>query len=247
MFSALNGGGLITWATERTSKNHGPFCCPDCNEEVIFKQYTDRRSHFAHRADAVCGYEGGETETHRYCKESIYSALVSHPSCNECHMELRRYRRQPDVFACINGYWVAIEIQNSDIPLAEVSAKIAYYQSKGIHTLYVLPHSIPGDGSTMALAEWQRYLHAMYRDNLYYWFDKDLVAVIHLGQYKSDGAAIRGSSFYAQRRPVSRHSRYLSITNFSPMQRNENEVLNRHIGITNALLWQHQMGKWWIS
>jgi len=245
MFSAINAGGFITFASNNIDKVNGPFRCPDCGDSVIFKQYTDRRSHFAHRTDAVCGYENGETETHSYCKKSLYNSLLSHPSCSECHLEFRHYGRQPDIFACINGSWVAIEIQNSDIPLSEVSAKLAYYQKHSISALYVLPHSIPGDGSTMSLPEWQRYLHAMYRDNLYYWFDNDRVAVVHLGQYKTAGLPMRDSSFYAQKRPVMRYDRYVSIVDFAPMQRNENEVLNRHIGITDATLWQHRLGDWW--
>jgi competence protein CoiA len=245
MFSALNGGGLITWASQRTDKSHGPFRCPDCNEAVVFKQYADRRSHFAHRADSVCGYDGGETETHRYCKENIAHALATHPDCTECHVEFRHYSRQPDIFANIKGQWVAIEIQNSDIPLAEVRDKIAYYYSQGINVLYVLPHSIPGDGSTMPLTEWQRYLHAMYRDNLYYWFDKDLVALVHLGSYKADGLQTRNAAFYTQRRPVFRYGRYVSITTFASMRRRDEEVLNRHVGITDALLWQNGLGNWW--
>lgn len=245
MFSALNGGGLITWASRHTDKSHGPFRCPDCNDTVVFRQYEDRRSHFAHKTDAVCGYESGETETHRYCKENIARALSTHPDCTECHVEFRHYHRQPDIFANIKGQWVAIEIQNSDVPLAEVRGKIAYYYSQNINVLYVLPHSIPGDGSTLSLAEWQRYLHAMYRDNLYYWFDRDLVAVVHLGNYKTTNAPNRNAAFYAQQRPAFRHNRYVSLTTFAPMKRDEDEVRNRHIGITSALLWQHGLGEWW--
>lgn len=237
----------MAFASTSQNKENGPFRCPDCGDSVIFKNYTDRRSHFAHRADAVCGYENGETETHRYCKESIYRSLLNHPSCSECYMEFRHYSRQPDIFACINGQWVAIEIQNSNIPLAQISAKLSYYHEHAISALYILPHSIPGDGSTMALSEWQRYLHAMYRDNLYYWFDQDRVAVVHLGQYKVNGSATRDSSFYAQMRPVSRYGRYVSITEFSPMPRRENEILNRHIGMADASLWQHRLGDWWTQ
>lgn len=160
-------------------------------------------------------------------------------------MEQRVYRRQPDLFAFIGETNVAVEIQNSDIALTEVSQKIAYYTANDIATLYLIPHSIPGDGSTMVPKEWQRYLHAMYQGNLYYWFDDDKVAVIHLGAYKNSSMMIKNDNFYMQARPVSRLSRYLSVTGFATIRRYESDMHWRHIGMTDALLWQHQSGEWW--
>jgi hypothetical protein len=37
----------------------------------------------------------------------------------------------------------------------------------------------------------------------------------------------------------------ISILDFATELRHEDENMHRHMGITNALLWHHQMGEWW--
>jgi competence CoiA-like predicted nuclease len=255
MLSALNR--YNQWVTGVDIKpTGGPFSCPNCGEQVFFRMPKDRVWHFYHQSHQRCGYENEESPIHYDCKVKMYRSLCMHPKVSYCMPEYTIRKRRADIYAVINNYPVAIEIQNSDISRQEIQAKFEVYTAASVSCLYLLPHSLP-QGDLQAV-EWKRYLHAMYMQNLYYWspsgilqdsqivMDNARVRIVHLANYKN--YPIPGfwtEKHWVQPRPVIDNMQSVSICDFAPLMRHHDDIMSRYLGITDAMLWHHQLGDWW--
>src|SRR4051812_20328803 len=93
-----------------SSKQHGPFLCPDCGEEVILKSGRRSVTHFAHANPIACKFAEGESDQHRKCKMEIYEALQKAPGVHNVALERPLGTVRPDVSAYINDVPVAIEV-----------------------------------------------------------------------------------------------------------------------------------------
>lgn len=60
--------GVARHISEVSGRHEGPFRCLDCKEQLSFRQYKNKRTHFAHRPDSRCS---GETALHVYAKELL--------------------------------------------------------------------------------------------------------------------------------------------------------------------------------
>ena len=69
------------------SQRHGPFICPDCNEEVILKMGRKTVNHFAHANPIACKFATGESDEHRQCKMEIFRALQAMPGVRNVELE----------------------------------------------------------------------------------------------------------------------------------------------------------------
>ena len=223
----------------------GPFYCPKCKEEVHLKQGIVRIPHFAHFPESTCTYAGGESEAHLNCKWNIYTALKRNPACQTVQLEAPVGTRIADVLATIHGTSVAVEVQRSDETIDGVAAKLRDYHNSGVTCIYISPASAPT--VQVSLRAWQRYLHAMWYGELYYWADNDTVNIVHLGRYTYLPQASWTEELYLQQRVVYRHVRPVSICAFTSLYHSEQDFYSRHIGITSARIWQSGMGKWWTD
>lgn len=220
----------------------GPFFCPACGEELVFKSGVMRIPHFAHFAHSPCQYRG-ESESHLYAKVQIWDGLRRDSDCAEVEFERTIGDRRPDIWAVIRGYPIAIEVQNSETTIADLAQKLSDYQRMGLYCIYVLPHSIPS--GTYSAPAWQRYLHAMAYGNLYYFFQKHEIVTIHLGKYKYTQGRSRTEAFYLQRRPIDTYARRMTLTKFVPVFHSYEDLDCLHVGIVDALMWNFPKRNWW--
>lgn len=159
----------------QTDKSDGPFLCPCCKEEVILKKGKIKEHHFAHKPPVACQYGKGETELHYKAKREIYQALVEHPNCSKCELERPLKDVRPDISLYIGNTPVAVEIQNSNIPIEEITRRTIAYAGKGIYIVWIIPdkepdYSLDDDEKMITrIKEWHKFLQAMFFGRLYYW------------------------------------------------------------------------------
>lgn len=186
---ALNSDNKRCLAFE-TEKNEKPFICPACSCSVILKKGKVREHHYAHEPDSNCEYGKGESQIHYKVKREIYSALKNHPNCSKCDVERVLKGVRPDVSLVINDCYVAIEIQKSDISIEEINRRFAAYSDLGIYLLWVLPIEEPktfynanGCDDVCRVRNWQRHLHNIHYERLYYWQSGATVKAYHMGTF----------------------------------------------------------------
>ncbi len=177
------------WLTE---KYEGPFCCPECQEEVILKKGQIKAHHFAHKPPITCQYGAGESQKHFTTKQAIYEALEKHQNCKHCDLERVLKGVRPDISLRINNIPVAIEIQKSTIDINEIMRRTLCYTQLGIYLIWIMPENEPSKLKTISdgqkiiyrLREWQKYLQNMYYGRLYYWQEGAVVSPLHLSPYR---------------------------------------------------------------
>lgn len=77
MLVAIAKNTNIKKVANYTTKEDGPFICPSCKQEVIFKRGTDIANSFAHKVATDCAYGAKEKEVHRRAKMEVYDGLMS--------------------------------------------------------------------------------------------------------------------------------------------------------------------------
>ena len=150
-------------------KNRGPFTCPSCKDGVVLRSGTLRMAHFAHKPPVTCSYGKGETEAHRQCKAEIYEALLKCPEVSDLVLERPLGEVRPDISAVIRGERVAIEVQISALPLETVVHRTKEYAKRGIALLWLSPWTRALDNPRYAPRSWERWFHAAYFGEVYYW------------------------------------------------------------------------------
>jgi hypothetical protein len=155
---------VIAW---ETSRNDGPFRCPECGYQVILKAGQKKIHHFAHAPGANCEFGSGETEEHMRIKRELYETLLKAPACKNWAMERRVFDGvvRPDLSGRINNIPIVIEVQRSNTTVETVSRRFQEYSRRGIAMLWVLTKS-PANGSS-TLGDWKEYLNLIYQGVLY--------------------------------------------------------------------------------
>ena len=180
------GNRIIAWDAR---KEGAAFYCPECEERVTLKKGEIRIHHFAHRPGAVCP-NAGESMRHLAIKQSLFLALREYEGCGRCALERVLPGVRPDLSLRIGGTPVAIEIQLSSVPAAEISRRLLSYTDLGIYCLWITGRDdIAGwpESKYAMTREWERFLHSLYRRRVYYWKCGATVipARFSLGDYKS--------------------------------------------------------------
>jgi competence protein CoiA len=167
-------GEIITayFASER----HGPFVCPICKDEVILKMGRKTVNHFAHANPIACKFATGESDEHRRCKLEIFRALQTMPGI--CNVELERPigMNRADVSAEIGGVPVAIEVQLSSLSLETIQERTIEYFREGVYVLWLLQWTPALDSPRYTPALWEKWIHALYFGQAYYWLGGSTVA-----------------------------------------------------------------------
>lgn len=171
MMSARNRYGDVL-AFEVEPKD-GPFFCPACGAEVILKRGRKVIAHFAHVVRTNCAY-AGESEEHKRTKMEIYEALIRTLGVTSVRMEYDLQDVQADVFCVIRGEKVAIEVQISKIERDEIDRRTDAYARKDISVLWMPLLSTKVLDYRYAPKDWERYLHELYHERVYYW-EKGLI------------------------------------------------------------------------
>lgn len=187
MLVAENVDGVRRPAFE-AEKDECPFTCPICKKNVVLKKGSIREHHYAHEPDANCEYGKGESQLHYKVKRALYLALKEHPNCQKCELERVLKGVRPDVSLVINKAYVAIEVQKSNISIEDVERRIRAYSALGIHSIWILPVSSPktimhAEDDVYRSKNWERHLHQLHRNRLYYWHSDALVMPYHYGAF----------------------------------------------------------------
>jgi competence protein CoiA len=178
------------------SKLNAPFLCPECRAEVVLRAGTVRVSHFAHKPPITCSYGGGETEAHRRCKMEIYQALLRQPGVTKVALERPLGSVRPDISAYINGVPVAIEVQISTLSQEAIIHRTQEYERKGIYVLWLPQWSPYLDGQRYSPRLWEKWVHAAYFGQVYYWIEELTVASYHFDQHHLH---VPETSWYSER------------------------------------------------
>lgn len=130
--------GLLIEA--RDAERAGAFVCPDCGRDLILRRGEVKVAHFAHKPPVVCREARGETPEHHWAKAALRDAFSARGL--EAAVERRLVgdpaeRRSDVVVWSPTGRAVAIEVQRSVMPLAEVRRRTASYMAAGLPVVWV--------------------------------------------------------------------------------------------------------------
>jgi competence protein CoiA len=84
-----------------------------------------------------------------------------------------------DVSACINGVPVAIEVQLSNLSVADIIRRTKEYGRRGIYVLWLARWRPALDSGRYSPKPWERWLHAAYFGRVYYWLGQTTVVPYH--------------------------------------------------------------------
>jgi competence protein CoiA len=232
MLSAKRKSDGQTVAAYFESKSNAPFVCLQCNEEVILKVGRHRINHFAHANPIACKFAVGESEAHGRCKIELFQALQKEPGVSDVSLERSLDTVRPDVYACIKGVPVAIEVQVSFLSLETIQYRTIEYARKGIYVLWLLQWRPELDAKQYAPRLWEKWIHAAYFGRVYYWikglnvvsyhFDPSFKTFPRKSWCSEDGKKVTAGGYSQRskryRTPV--HGERLNlITDFIPKQR----------------------------
>jgi hypothetical protein len=213
-------------------QRHGPFVCPDCNEEVILKVGRKTLNHFAHANPVACKFATGESDEHRRCKLEIFRALQNAPGVRNVELERPIGMNRADVSAEIDGVTVAIEVQLSALSLETIQERTIEYFREGVYVLWLLQWTPALDSPRYTSTLWEKWIHALNFGHAYYWlgglnvasyhFEPHLKTVPKRSCFSPDGKKVT-SGGYSQRskrhRTAVRGDTFNFATDFGPKQR----------------------------
>lgn len=164
---------IIAW---ETTKEAGPFYCPECGEVVILKAGNKKIHHFAHKPESKCIYRTNESIEHLTAKKAIYEYLIRQPNCTKCEMERRLGDVRPDISLYIDNIPVVIEIQNSDISIDTIIKRMTSYTRKSISVIWILTKKLKEDSDgRVRPPDWVEYLNLLY--GKLYFCDDHLISI----------------------------------------------------------------------
>jgi competence protein CoiA len=152
--------------------------------EVVLHKGNIRVHHFKHKPPVTCIRGLGETEQHLRAKLAIYDELSGEPHVTELEVEKDFGSSFADLYARINGVPVAIEIQKSNLSVADITARTKNYFRLGINVLWVGLSSPDLLRKKYSPHAWERWCHAAYFGRVYYWEGGQMFRVVHFGEYK---------------------------------------------------------------
>jgi competence protein CoiA len=187
MLVALNSSNNRRPAFE-AEKSEKPFICPFCKREVVLKKGKVREHHYAHSPKSKCEYRKGESQLHYKVKREIYQDLKNRSNCKKCELERVLKGVRPDISLTINNYYVAIEVQKSNISIEEINERFKRYSILGIYLLWVLPDNGPKiffheEENVCRIKKWEKHLQTIQNGRIYFWQNGATVKPFHLGSF----------------------------------------------------------------
>ena len=179
MLRAIRKNDGVTVEAWSQRESSGPFACPSCGSEVILRGGRRRLDHFAHVAERKCPHDLGESENHRRCKAEIWVCLKEAPRVVDLQLERPLGEVRADVSANINGVPVAIEVQLSNLSVADITRRTKEYTRRGIYVLWLARWKPALDSGRYSPKPWERWLHAAYYGRVYYWRGQTTVVPYH--------------------------------------------------------------------
>ena len=178
--SERSGRKVQAWEARRGDQ---PFYCFCCRREVTLRRGSTRVAHFAHKPPILCEYGEGESATHRWCKQQIYTRLSESPCVEKCELERDLGTVRPDVSAYIGGVPVAIEVQLSNLSIERLAHRTSEYSRKGIYVLWLPLYTSALNKELYSPRPWELWLHSIYNGRVYYWREGLRIQPVHFREY----------------------------------------------------------------
>jgi competence protein CoiA len=135
----------------------------------MLRKGTIKIAHFAHVPHVACRFGHPESEEHRRCKLEIYQALSDRADVTRLELERPLGEVRPDISAVIRGVPVAIEVQITVLPIETVIHRTVEYAKRGIALLWISPWTPKLDDYRYSPSFREKWLHAAYFGQAYYW------------------------------------------------------------------------------
>lgn len=166
-----------------SAKSEGPFVCPKCRHELILKKGKIKVHHFAHKPPCYCQHGAGETEDHRRCKETLYLELRKLSHVTELDIEANLGDVVADIYCKINNIPVAIEVQRSNLSVADITSRTIKYEKLGINVLWLALYNDALNENRYSPKAWEKWCHAAYFGRVYYWRSGIEIIPVHYSDY----------------------------------------------------------------
>lgn len=172
----------------QSEKQHGPFLCPQCRQQLTLRKGHIKLHHFAHKPPVTCSHGEGETEEHRKCKFGIYTSLSKNPHVTDLELEKSFGSVIADVYCRINDEPVAIEVQRSKLSVNDITQRTKEYAKLGIYVLWVGLYNTRIEKAfvdkKLSPNAWEKWCHAAYFGRVYYWYQDDWLIPVHFAEHK---------------------------------------------------------------
>ncbi len=238
----------------RGATRNDDFFCPFCKEPLILKKGEIKIHHFAHKPDSTCLYSG-ETLEHLSTKLQIYDTLSKYSNVTNLQLELNIGNIRPDILFDLvkddNTYRIGVEIQNSPIETPDIRRRNAEYANLSTHVLWLLPNNLIPKYSKnsknpnimeCSVPEWQRNIHSIYDNKLYFYVEHLSVYPIHFCSI-----AREYSKKFIEEHPYIKQKVELTRTKAVKLFWKNLNLLDDFCPktINNNLLWADDYGLWW--
>lgn len=252
MLTAIQRNNKVKINAFEAERVNAPFNCPACNCEVILKKGLKKVHHFAHKPPVTCDYGKGETEIHRRGKKAIFDLLKERGGYSELEIEKFLASVIPDVFVRYKGLSVAVELQKSNIGLEHIIYKTEYYTNQNIHVLWLVPYNKKLQEERYSPKIWEKWLHTLYSDKVYYFLETGEIIPVHFDEYKlykeegynQDREAVGGYSYPSKRYRTPIRGKKIKLSkDFKRAKRDKWE--GSGLSIPEALILKDNSEKWW--
>jgi len=256
-----------TWAYE-TTKDDGPFYCPETFEELIVRKCTDKRDHFAYKS-RLSPVATKESELHNDCKNELLEVLRG--AFPEGKWEKERdefpadknkgyHKVRPDLSGRINKNPVIIEIQTSNISIDKIIHRTEQYSKRGAYILWIIPLESDLGNENFRPRLFERFLHTMFYGRVYYWCrgnGSNLIPV-HYGKaeryieesfwYDEEGNEMSAGGYFKPylrvKKPV--YGSFVDLaSDFKTDDRNSFEVENDKLSVPKCKIFMDKNIRWW--
>lgn len=251
---------------QETSKEEGPFYCPETYEELIVRKCIEKRDHFAYKS-RLSPTGGKESDLHKQCKKEICSILNSEYPEGNWQMErpLRADDRKgfkkviPDISGRINRRGIIIEVQASFLSLKKILHRINQYTSRGGYMLWIVPLEAHLGRKPFRPRLFERFLHTLYYGRVYYWYrgNGTYLSPVHFAvaeryieerSWYDPGGIFRSEGDYylpfkRTKQPV--HGTNVDLLNFILENRDDFDIDNEKLSIPSCRIFRDSLKPWW--
>jgi competence protein CoiA len=179
MLTAIRQSDATKVLARVSQRLEAPFTCSLCRREVILRKGKIKVHHFAHKPPVMCSLGAGETEAHHQAKLAIYDALRTEPHVTDAELEKNLGGSVADVYACISGVPVAIEIQRSSLTVSEIVSRTEKYHRLNTAVIWVGLPTVDLSSQRYTPRAWEKWCHAAYYGRVYYWESGQILRVVH--------------------------------------------------------------------
>ncbi len=183
MLTAIRQSDNVKVFARTSEKVDAPFYCPGCRLELVLRKGSIKLHHFAHKPPVTCSFGAGESMEHLRAKLEIFDALCKESNVSDLELEKDFGTSIADVYACISGTPVAIEVQRSTLSVNDIITRTRNYHLLGISVIWIglPPKSLSSE--KYSPRAWEKWLHAAYYGRMYYWCRNQTVRPVHFGNY----------------------------------------------------------------